>query len=427
MKERTVHWMKEIIHVVLFTVSAALSAGLFLSFSNDFNTQWLIYFPTAISFEVTKIYLLLLAKKNRKIIRELDRKGVVELQNKEKLTTKDTNRYKRKFAFNSSLFVSFATLSLIASAGFILLTIESKDVNIQLEQSADNFLLETYDAKIIELEDDIEGIDSDIEQLESDAAQIDSQIEVTQRQLDSVFADESLTPGQINWYVNTTNNKVNDLRSQKESITVRIDSLTEKQDQLIVEKDEQRILKQELLQQEAQEELANADNAADMFDLLGGVVSISGKNVMIILLIAFMLLLEISIATTSGEIKIKTESQLESKFTLWLKKIFYKKKEEIEKPKLTFDRLKYTTYIEALFDVDGSKRLNTNEKISEKTHIPINECKDIRSVLSRWKYNGEYLINSRQGGTMANFNKENMLKIVKFHIASEVQPEPEEN
>lgn len=157
-------------------------------------------------------------------------------------------------------------------------------------------------------------------------------------------------------------------------------------------------LRQELLS--ALDSRAEDDNirtqltSEDMFSLLGQMVNISGYDTMYYMMLLLVILLEIAIALTTGEIIREFNPP------------------KIEKTKI---REQLIAYIDSLFD-RNSNRLKTDKNISDETGLPIEVCSRFRTILSTLTYKGRGLIESTRGGTFANFSKENISKIVLFHL-----------
>ena len=129
---------------------------------------------------------------------------------------------------------------------------------------------------------------------------------------------------------------------------------------------------------------------SDMFSLLGSMVNLSGKNTMFYMMLLLVILLEFTIAITAEDIK-------------------------KEGPKLIEDKGTIYKYVNELFNTTTAK-LNTDERISEATGISLDQCKKYKKLLTSVTYKGTALINSGRGGSTANFNKENLLKILTYHM-----------
>lgn len=134
-------------------------------------------------------------------------------------------------------------------------------------------------------------------------------------------------------------------------------------------------------------------SSVEMFNLLGDSIGISGRQTMLYMMFALVFLLELALAITSGNIKPDN--------------IFREHRFEVN------------AYIDALLDVNG-KRLNNDETISNKTGIPINNCKRYRELLLKSHYNNIPLIESGRGGTKANFTPSQIKKIIQLQNSSDI-------
>ena len=132
-------------------------------------------------------------------------------------------------------------------------------------------------------------------------------------------------------------------------------------------------------------------DTSNVFVLIGSIINLDGKSTLYYLMLIMVITLEVCLVITCGDIEKK------------ISKIH------------VYSGNKIFEYIEALFDVDG-KRLKTDFDISNILNIPIEECINFRKTLSGITYKGVPMISQRRGGTKANFTKENIIKIVKFHF-----------
>jgi hypothetical protein len=94
--------------------------------------------------------------------------------------------------------------------------------------------------------------------------------------------------------------------------------------------------------------------------------------------------------------------------------------EKREEPKLHIiiersEKEKVEAYINALFEVNG-ERLNSSDKISQMTGIPLEDCKRYRLALLTMKWKGNPLLISSKGGTRSRFTKEDIIKVVTFRL-----------
>lgn len=320
MKERTVNYVKHVAHIILVILSMMLSINLFIQFSDKPFIQ-ILFGMLGFSLEAIKLYLLLEAKYHI------------------------TLRGWKNDAISSIQFVVYfglAFISIVASLGFTLVSIEEQTLQFEERREISNFEIEA----------------------------IQDEIEANRRQIEIV--QENATALEFSAV------------ERNEIANEQVRSLQDRNRELIAELSD---LRAEREGQAVEERLTSND----MFILLGETVNLNGKDTMFYMMLVLVVLLEIAIAITSG--KIEREIKLKKSNTGIME------------------------YIDALFGEDG-KRLVPDGRISKKLNITIEEASMYRDTLKTITYKGKPMINVRRGGTVANFGKENMKKIVQFHIDS---------
>jgi len=143
--------------------------------------------------------------------------------------------------------------------------------------------------------------------------------------------------------------------------------------------------KTRLLNEKAEASENMVITSIDSFTLMGEKIGLTGEQVMFYLMGLLVLVLEVVLAMTSGEISGTV--------------------------KVSENRGKLVKYVNALMDVNGI-RLNSDSKISELTGLTIHECKRFKGLLQEWKYDGIELIKTGRGGSRANFTQKQILQIV---------------
>jgi len=320
MKEKTINRVKQVAHIILVILSMMLSINLFIQFSDKPFIQ-VLFGLMAGSLELIKLYLLLEAKyhfhldgwKNEAV-------GVTQF----------------------GVYLGLAFISIVASLGFTLVSIEEQTLQFEERREISNFEIEA-------LQNEIESNNRQIEIVQENATALEfSAVE----------------------------------RNAQANEQVR--SLQDRNRELIAELSELRFQREESTVEERL-------TSNDMFILLGETVNLSGRDTMFYMMLVLVILLEVAIAITSGKIE-----------------------KEIKLKKSSSGIM---DYIDALFGEDG-KRLVPDNRISKKLGITEEEASMYRDTLKELTYKGKPMINARRGGTIANFGKENMKKIVQFHIDS---------
>lgn len=320
MKERTINRIKQVAHVILIVLSMMLSINLFIQFSDKTFIQ-VLFGTMAFALEAIKLYLLLEAKyhfhlngwKNEAV-------GVVQF----------------------TVYLGLAFISIVASLGFTLVSIEEQTLQFEERREVSNFEIEA-------LQNEIESNNRQIEIIQENATALE--FSAVERNAEA-------------------NRQVRELQDRNRELIVELSELRAQREGQTVE---QRL------------------TSNDMFILLGETVNLSGRDTMFYMMLVLVVLLEVAIAITSGKIE-----------------------REIKLKKSTSGIM---DYIEALFGEDG-KRLVPDSRISKKLGITPEEASMYRDSLKDITYKGKSMITARRGGTVANFGKENMKKIVQFHIDS---------
>lgn len=321
MKEKTINHIKQVAHVILVVLSMMLSINLFIQFSDKPFIQ-VLFGMLAFSLEAIKLYLLLEAKYHFRL-----------------------NGWKNEAVgvTQFTVYLGLAFISIVASLGFTLVSIEEQTIQFEERREVSNFEIEA-------LQNEIEANNRQIEIVQENATALEfSAVERNAEANEQVRSLQDRNRELIQ--------ELQELRSEKNGETV-----------------EQRL------------------TSNDMFILLGETVNLNGEDTMFYMMLVLVVLLEIAIAITSGTIE---------------------RDVKIHKSNPTG----IMSYIDALFSEDG-KRLVPDLRISKKIGLSEEECGMYRETLKNTTYKGKAMITARRGGTIANFSKENMKKIVQFHIDS---------
>lgn len=251
----------------------------------------------------------------------------------------DIVRKRFKAIIEFTIYFSLAAISAVASLGFTLVSIQEQSFQATSQNYEQEF-------QVTSIEREIDSIDQ----------QIDSKLrQQSELPFDYITASERLT------------DQIEDLRTQRKELVTELDQILQQRD------------------------TTRETVSQDMFTLLGEIVNLNGRDTMFYMMIFLVILLEISIALTSGDLK-----------------------KEVQ---LTQNKDQIVKYIEGLFDTN-TNRLNSDDKVSRATGISLSECHRYKKILSNITWKGSSLITSGRGGTFATFSKENTIKIVMFHIHS---------
>lgn len=235
------------------------------------------------------------------------------------------------------VYLALAGISGIASLGFTLVSIQDQNIASQTDISS------------IERE----SIQTEIERL-------DDQIDTNIQRYEDLPSD---------WITHSEEylNRVESLRSQREE---RMEEL-----------------------RELQNTTDDISSTQDMFVLLGSILDLDGESTMFYMMLLLVILLEISIALTTGTLK-RDHPVLEKE-----------------------SNANFLTYIDALLEgCEEWGRLNSDSVVSKNTDIPLEECKAYKDKLKSITYKGVPLLSSSKGATKPNFSKENLKKIATFHF-----------
>lgn len=249
--------------------------------------------------------------------------------------------------------------------------------------------------------------------------------------------------------VSTYENEVNSYAQSIASIDAQLDNLTEEtgwgsvSDKLGKQKERDQQLKNE---SQAKLDKANNDliaynkqlkadsdnvvekntNANDMFvelakffEYLPFVESVSPLFVKTFIFLVFMIMLEVSIASTAPEYEIKEEDlgiEIENNPAEDLTKQ-EKAEQKIKNALLTPKKVdkttkeKFKTYAENMYKPD-LKRLHSVKKVSELTGMSIEDCRMIRETLENLIYQSRPLVISGQGFSKSTYKKEDTIVLI---------------
>lgn len=264
------------------------------------------------------------------------------------MMSKQRFTYKTKFdsvvgSLEFSVYFGLAVVSIIASLGFTFVSIEEQSLQFVKVQEASNF-------EINQLVKEVEANNQQIRIIQENASNLD--FSAVERNAEA-------------------NKQIAEIQERNRSLIKDIEALrstgTQEQARL---------------------------TSADMFELLGNPVGLTGKQTMLYMMFALVLLLEIALAITSGSI-VSDNILKENKYEI-------------------------NAYIDELFNVKG-RRLKTDDKISEITKIPISNCKRYRDLLLNSHYNNIPLIETGKGGTKGNFTASQIQKIVAMQSNAEIR------
>lgn len=318
MKRKTFHVYRKLSHVTLFIVSLTFTLMLFVEFGDEWY-QKLLWGGMGFALEIIKLYLWMHLKSQWKT-----EKGAAIAQ--------------------FVIYAGIAFVSMIASLGFAMNTIEGQTFTAQVQNIQVDSMVE-----------DLEVIDSQI------ATKLRQQSELP---FDYITASDRLTE------------QINDLRLQRKETLERLSA-----------------------QQETSQ--GRETESIDTFVLIGRAVGLGGQDTLYYLLLIMVITLEICLVMTSGD---------------------------IEKRLIVDENPQIISYVNTLFEnASSDSRLTTDDAIHEATGIPISECRKYRNFLANISYGSggvkKPLIESRRGGTKANFTRDGVLKILRFHMNVQNQKE----
>lgn len=216
---------RKIAHILLFIVSVTFTLFLFIQFGTALHEK-LLWGAVGISLEIIKLYIFMLSKKNFK--------------------------ERKVFAggFKMLIYMSIAFVSMVASLGFALTTIQGQSFEAQFSNL-------NYDSKISELEF------------------IESEIQTKIRQ-------QSELPGDYVTASDRFTQQISELRTQREELLQEISAL--------------------------QEEVANRQtDTNDVFSLIGNTIGFDGQDTLYYLMLIMIIALELCLVLTAGEIEVKLD------------------------------------------------------------------------------------------------------------------------
>jgi len=330
----------------LFLVSMGLSFMMFITFGNSPMSKGIMGL-VAIVFESTKLYDLLKAKQ----------------------ALKQSNT--AKLVFSSISYLIKALLSIIASVGFALVLLSAQS-NLA-EVSQDTLILEAND-------------------YDSDILFWSTKLEAVSQELLIIAEKKKNNPD--GWGV------VYD-RLVQDGVNLESNLMTYKSKLDEVKK--AKLVYQTSLQN-GQKEVAT--NPADMFSELSKFInSVSGKevitthNLMSIIFILIMVVMEVSIATTSGELPEEEKQAV--------------KEVNLVKPNPTLKEF-YTTFIEGLYKEMRGTGLNSSRKVSELTGLELDTCRKLRKSIETMTFKGKPLLVVEDRRTRSGLSRENLIKVVTW-------------
>ncbi len=285
------------------------------------------------------------------------------------------------------VYVGLAIVSLIAASGFVLVVLNERSENITIA----NEQLEVYQEEILH------GESLELSKLRLEKNSITNRIQNNSSEINSLDSRRNKIPDDFSTNYKYLSSNISDLQDRNEALEntlLDLDTRILELSRLEKEINESKYAKEKL-------ETPKIDTLV-VFDYLAKAIGskITGFWIMTVLLYALMLLLEVAIFITSGNLVEDEKKNLEDEL----------KKEYVNKGN-------YVRYAESLFPENGV-RLRTSTDIAKDTGLPLEECEEIRSNLLTWEFDKKPIMISRQGGTRANFSKENFIRIVKFYSST---------
>lgn len=312
MTEKTIYHTRQISHTILVSLSMLLSINMFIQFSDHWFIK-ILFGSMASALELIKIYILVLAKDHFSKARIKD--------------------YITSF-IQFDVYLGLTIISIIASLGFTLVSIEEQSLRFTTRQEVSDF-----------------RINSLIDELESNK----DQIKIIQQ--------------------NATGLEYSAVE-RNENANKQILEIQEKNRELITEIEDLQIKKTE------KNNIETRLTSSDMFVLLGKTVNLEGHQAMFYMMLILVVLLEIAIAITTGtitkdkieksEITIKNSISIleyidlmfnENGTILSDKQIAEKSNISLEEAKAFRLKLRNTTYKgKPLITVKGRKVINNFKK-----------------------------------------------------------------
>lgn len=232
MKENSMNRIRQIAFWILASLSAVLSVNLFIQFSDVWYIQ-IMFGLMGMALEMIKLYLLVLAKDHFM-------KGGM----KNELTA----------VLQGSVYVGLAVISIVASVGFTLVSIEEQTMQFEQRQQVSNFRIDSIEQEIEDNRNQIRIIQENASGLEYDAVERGD----------------------------SANKQVRELQEANRELVDRIEELRSASAEI----DNERQL-----------------TSGEMFVLLGQAVGLDGHDTMFYMMLMLVALLEISIAITAGNIQ----------------------------------------------------------------------------------------------------------------------------
>lgn len=340
--------IRMLMHDSLFLVCMAMSIGMFIQFGNSWWTKAVMGLVAAV-FESTKLYDLLKAKRAWK------------------------NKAKGAVASNGLLYLAKAILSVVASVGFALVLLAAQKSVAEVSQDTVVLEVSSFDEDVDFYKNEINRIQGELFVLSEAISRADGNYgtSITKISSNKPALEESLKEAVANWQ---------EAKNKKLAFQTSL--------------------------QNGETEIMT--NPADMFNELSafineirGTQDMSSFTLMVIIFIAIMLILEISVATTSGELP-EEEVEKETEADLKLETAFDSYGEY------------YNKFIDAMFEGASGDRVNSVQKIMELTNMNSSTCWKIRQSILTMTYKGKKILVSSRGRTQAGMTRDNMKRIVDF-------------
>lgn len=318
---------KEVAHIILFVVSVTFSVNLFWHLSS-FIVWSILWAALAVVFEYMKVQSFMYAKYYFRLVswRRLSSLFIAIII--------------------FSMYLAMAVISGLATWGFAKVSIAQQSsivsqTNIKSDLSKDR--LEVIDDELAILQEAMETANEEKKKMNSYAGSYQTG--------QSMMTEDIL------------------------EISNRRNELLDKRSQIALE-----------LSEEAEGIEIKAD---DIFTLIGNTprIDMDGETVKFLLFLAIVVLLEVVLCLTSGEVGTKT----------------------------TMDTMRYENlkrYITALFNTTAN-RLNSDKKIVEMTGMQLGDCKKYRKYLTSKSFGGTPLITYGRGYSKSEFTKDELLSIIK--------------
>lgn len=354
MQERTFVFFRKFSHILLFVISLTFTVMLLVEFSEQFYER-VLWGMLGTGLEFIKLYIFILAKYH--------------------FFRRDWRHYVAAGS-HFVLYVGIAFVSMIATVGFALNTIEGQSFSVRQERA------------------DVESVERELDRMEE-------QIEVNMQRYEDLPSDWVTVSEQ---YLD----RIEDLRDRR-------DELTEERNRLLDEADTQQ-------------------EAINTFALIGEQIGMSARSTLFNIMMVLVVLLEVGLVSTTGSVERKRKEPppagekvepppppVESaagpvhsddgdgeKDNTFSRSLYVPKEETGGQTMAELER-----YVDALTST-ATSRLKSDEAISRETELPLPRCQHYRSLLRTTSYRNVPLITVRQGGSRANFSVKNLKKILRF-------------